>query len=174
MIIRFAEIPPQGLALEIADQSWFPDHELERHGVARAAVTLSRERERVIFAGWLEATVSLLCDRCLESYRHQVDVRFSLQLELSGRGEEATAQGEIEHACSREEMDTIFLDEDLVDVADLLAQQVFLSLPAKNLCSRDCRGLCSVCGSDLNHRDCGCAVEAKNSPFAVLKVLKTS
>ncbi|MDF1613623.1 YceD family protein [Desulfurivibrio dismutans] len=173
MQIRFAEIPPQGMTLEIADQSWFPAHELERHGVARATVTLSRDGERVVFAGRLETAFTLTCDRCLECYRHWLEADFRLHLERSAPDPLAVAD-EREHSCRPEEMDTVFLDEELVDVLDLLSQQFYLNLPAKSLCRADCRGLCSRCGADLNQGDCGCAAEGDNSPFTALRAMKNS
>ncbi|ADH85988.1 YceD family protein [Desulfurivibrio alkaliphilus] len=171
MQIRFTEIPPQGLTLELTDQSWFPDHELGRHGVARATVALSREGERVVCAGRLEVTVSLSCDRCLEAYRYPLAAEFRLRLELSAPDNLPPAVAR-EHSCSREEMDTVFLAEELVDLGDLLSQQLYLNLPAKSLCRAECRGLCPRCGADLNQGDCGCATKGENSPFAALRVLK--
>lgn len=180
MLVRFVEIPPQGMTLEIADQSWFPDRELTRHGAARAAVTLSREGERVLCAGWLEVAVDLFCDRCLEPCRHQVTGRFRLRLEPTA-GESIPA-GEREYHCRPEEMDTVFLPAesagqagqiDQVDLTDLLTQQFYLSLPGKSLCRPECRGLCPGCGVDLNRRRCACqAGPDVDSPFAALRALK--
>ncbi|MFH7324902.1 YceD family protein [Desulfurivibrio sp. C05AmB] len=174
MLIRFDKIPPQGLAFEIVDQSWFPGHELKHHGTPRAQVTLDRDGERVIMAGSLEATVELVCDRCLESYRWPLSSRFSLNLEVAPAIAEEQAGGEREHSCRVEEMDTVYLTEDLVDVTDLLAQQLYLSLPLKHLCREECRGLCPGCGADLNRGVCRCPKEAGSSPFAVLRNWKSS
>ena len=33
---------------------------------------------------------------------------------------------------------------------------MLVSLPLRVLCREDCKGLCTVCGQDLNQRECGC------------------
>lgn len=44
-----------------------------------------------------------------------------------------------------------------LDLDDLVRSAAVLSLPMKNLCREDCKGLCPVCGHNLNESDCGCA-----------------
>ncbi len=45
---------------------------------------------------------------------------------------------------------------DRLDLDELVRSLVVLSLPMKNLCREDCKGLCPVCGHNLNESDCGC------------------
>ncbi|MCD8187633.1 MAG: DUF177 domain-containing protein [Ruminococcus sp.] len=33
---------------------------------------------------------------------------------------------------------------------------MLLQLPTKYLCKEDCKGLCMVCGCDLNESECDC------------------
>ena len=67
---------------------------------------------------------------------------------------------------------SILLDEPVVDLDDLLRQQLYLSLPVKNLCAEECRGLCPGCGANLNQADCTCGAGEDRSPFAVLRQLQ--
>jgi uncharacterized protein len=53
-----------------------------------------------------------------------------------------------------------------------MREQFYLALPMKPLCRDDCRGLCGVCGTNLNHVMCGCKREWDDPRFAVLKALK--
>lgn len=46
---------------------------------------------------------------------------------------------------------------DLVDMTDDLREAVLLGMPSFPLCSQDCKGLCPVCGQDLNKEECECA-----------------
>ena len=39
---------------------------------------------------------------------------------------------------------------------DIAVTDLLLQLPAKNLCREDCKGLCMVCGCDLNESECNC------------------
>lgn len=87
----------------------------------------------------LSFSLSTACDRCLK----ELDVPFSFDCEhivvpsVSGDNDEyIVAEGE-----------SIELNE--IAVTDLLLQ-----LPTKILCREDCKGLCMVCGCDLNECDC--------------------
>jgi uncharacterized protein len=39
---------------------------------------------------------------------------------------------------------------------EIVTEDVFLNLPAKFLCSDDCKGMCFKCGKDLNSGSCSC------------------
>ena len=39
---------------------------------------------------------------------------------------------------------------------ELVSEDVYLSVPYRLLCKPDCKGLCSVCGADLNEGPCSC------------------
>lgn len=57
-----------------------------------------------------------------------------------------------------------------LDLQKMLMDNLFLNLPVFSRCSEDCRGLCPVCGMDLNRGQCSCRREADKpeSPFAAL------
>ena len=56
-----------------------------------------------------------------------------------------------------EESDLYIVVDDLrLDLDELVLEDVFLAMPSRFLCREDCRGLCPVCGADLNEGDCGC------------------
>ena len=43
-----------------------------------------------------------------------------------------------------------------VDLTKAVTDRILLDLPMAFLCREDCKGLCPVCGADLNEGDCGC------------------
>ena len=47
-------------------------------------------------------------------------------------------------------------DGDIIDIGDLVRDIIISAQPTKHLCKEDCKGLCSVCGANLNKTDCGC------------------
>ncbi len=61
-----------------------------------------------------------------------------------------------------------------VDVFGPAQDEFALDIPAAPLCQEDCRGLCPICGSDLNRHPCDGHGEDSDSPFAVLKDLLDS
>jgi len=62
-----------------------------------------------------------------------------------------------------------------LDVNQMLSDAILLNMQPYSVCRPDCRGLCPVCGCDLNTAQCSCAREAGEeeppSPFAALKTL---
>lgn len=43
-----------------------------------------------------------------------------------------------------------------LDVDGLVSEDIYLAIPTRFLCKEDCKGLCCVCGADLNDGPCGC------------------
>ena len=62
---------------------------------------------------------------------------------------------------------------DEIDLGHLMREQFYLALPMKPLCGDDCRGLCPVCGTNLNRGRCQCKREWEDPRLAVLKTLTT-
>lgn len=170
MRLPFVEIPTTGVRFDIEDVSWFPDSEVARQGRLDASVFLQRNENRVTVTGTIAVTFVFACDRCLESFVAPRQIEFSLEVELVEAGGQAMPG--VEHVCSPDEMDVVYVDVPVVDLHNVLRQQIFLALPLKKLCSDDCRGLCSQCGANLNLEACGCARGNHQSPFAVLRGLK--
>ncbi len=62
----------------------------------------------------------------------------------------------IRHAQSEDEDLYIAVDSAVLDLDALVAEDIILSLPQRYLCREDCKGLCPMCGADLNRGSCGC------------------
>ncbi len=118
--------------------------------------------------GFLHTGLVLTCDCCLAAYNFAVKADFHFVLEM--QTEDNWHIKELE--CTRENIDIVQVEEAVVDFSDILRQQVYLSLPFKQICSQNCKGLCLKCGSNLNREKCTCVHETENSPFAVLASLK--
>ena len=166
MKVRFGEIPEEGLRFEISDESWFPDHELDRTDMVRSMVSLKRKGvDRVLLTGEIQTEIAFDCDRCTENFNKRFDSNFALDLEYAP---DAVLQA-AEHECSPLEMDVIYLNEPVIAIFEILRQQVFLVMSEKHLCSDSCKGLCSSCGTNLNLAACDCKKELKSSPFDILR-----
>ena len=48
-----------------------------------------------------------------------------------------------------------FVEEYLLDGISLITDEILLAMPMKVLCRSDCKGICKVCGKNLNLTDCG-------------------
>ena len=58
-----------------------------------------------------------------------------------------------------------------IDLSGVLHDELCLSVPLVPLCSESCRGLCPVCGVNLNEGSCQGHSESRESPFATLEAL---
>ena len=70
-------------------------------------------------------------------------------LEAAGR-EVAVDAREVDQPGGGEELNSPYLEDDQLDIAGWARDALALALPAQIVCSDDCRGLCPVCGENLN------------------------
>jgi uncharacterized protein len=78
-----------------------------------------------------------------------------------------------ERQIEEDDLSTAFYDNDEIDLGQLMREQFYLSIPMKPLCGDDCRGLCPICGTNLNRGACECKREWEDPRLAVLKTLQT-
>jgi uncharacterized protein len=71
-------------------------------------------------------------------------------LEDAGRAPTEVDAREIDHPGGGEDMTSPYLDRTSLDVAAWARDALLLALPAAIVCSEDCRGLCAICGENLN------------------------
>ena len=65
----------------------------------------------------------------------------------------------------------LLLDNYQLPLDELVEEELILNLPSKNLCRKDCRGLCPKCGRNLNEGLCGCRSDTIDPRLEVLKQL---
>ncbi len=170
MEVRIADIPSEGLFFEIEDSPEAIEWQGERVSFeepVKGWMKLQMAGERLLVKGEVHATLTLFCGRCLEPFPYRVDVEFMdeyLPMEVLEREEE-----EVE--LSREEADLAFYGESMV-LEDIYMEKIYLSMPMKPLCSQDCKGLCPLCGTNLNLGFCGCSREEVDPRWEALKELK--
>ena len=49
---------------------------------------------------------------------------------------------------------------EVCDISEEVRTEITLALPMNLVCKDDCRGLCPVCGADLNREKCSCKPES--------------
>jgi hypothetical protein len=74
----------------------------------------------------------------------------------------------------QDDLDISFLPEEGIELRDIVEEQMWLNIPIKPLCQDSCKGLCTICGADLNSGECGCDRHVGDPRFAVLKGFKPS
>ena len=114
--------------------------------------------------GRLRTRLGARCDRCLGP----VDIPVEQEFDLFYRPVSTIAREE-EVELPADELEVGFYSGDGIELADVVTEQVILAVPMKVVCRADCRGLCPVCGANLNFEKCGCLPPKENSPFSSLK-----
>ncbi|MEN3339756.1 MAG: hypothetical protein V7647_3432 [Acidobacteriota bacterium] len=118
-------------------------------------------------AGRVKTILQLECGRCLEDFPLAVDAPFDLR--YVPQAEDAAAEAERE--ITEDDLTTAFYTDGMLDLIDLMREQFQLALPMKPLCAQSCRGLCSVCGANLNRTECDCKPVWEDPRLAPLKGL---
>ena len=77
------------------------------------------------------------CTRCLSKTQKQFVAEFS-------------------EGVSADDTEGYPVKNDTVDLTRIVDDLVMMNMPINFLCSEDCKGLCSVCGTNLNQGECKC------------------
>ncbi len=111
----------------------------ERYDVQPTPIPVRLDATRMTGGGWslrlrLSASLNGPCMRCLEPASPTFEVD-SYEVDQPGDGPE---------------LDSPYVDGEVVDVAAWTRDALALTLPANILCTPECRGLCPECGENLN------------------------
>ena len=135
-------------------------------------LVLTNAGEGILATGMLKAHVEGTCDRCLGKAEFDVAGEVD-EYYLFKAPSQTESLGDDE-----DDVDFSLVGEDhTIDLTDALTSAVLMETPFVVLCRDDCKGLCPVCGENLNLHDCGHASQIEeerlaSNPFAVLRNLK--
>jgi uncharacterized protein len=99
------------------------------------------------------APAHLVCVRCLAEWADDIEVAAT------------------RHFSTVPDEDGYHIRDRKIDLTGPAVDELALGLPPAPLCRKDCRGLCPICGSDLNTEPCDGHGDESDSPFAALKDL---
>lgn len=86
--------------------------------------------------------IDSLCDRCAAPVKREQSI---------------TVEHILVNRLNDEDNDEFYLVEDMhFNLDELVREDVLLSLPLKILCKDDCKGVCPMCGTNLNESTCEC------------------
>jgi uncharacterized protein len=133
----------------------------ERYDASPSPVPVVLDATRMVSGGLslrlrFGAEIHGPCMRCLEEAapRFEVDAR------------------EVDQPGGGDDLDSPYVEGDVVDLAAWANDAFVLELPQQLLCRPDCRGLCPECGVNLNEAEPGHAHEAAPDPrWAALREL---
>lgn len=118
------------------------------------------ETKRLELRGSCELTVEVPCDRCLA----EVPVRFHLDFAKKVRLDDSEEEQQ-----SDEFDESNYIDGYTLDADQLVCNEILIGWPTKILCSEDCKGICSVCGQNLNQGTCDCEDTGLDPRMSVIR-----
>lgn len=133
MKIPLLRIPAEGLELkETYDpKKWDMDrYDLEIIGPIKAEAFIHKDNHSLFVQVTVKSRFSLECARCLKKFEIPLEEKFDLDYNIKGKT--------------------------TLDIAPDIRQEMILEYPMKPLCSELCKGLCPVCGKNLNEGKCNC------------------
>jgi uncharacterized protein len=175
LTLRLDDIPEEGLDLKWTEErasllAYLKtlsridfDFESPLHSEAR----IWKAGQSVLITGKVQTSLRLQCVRCLKEFSYPLCSTFELTLHPLKEvpSTEETELGE-------KEMESSFFEGGEIHLSEIACEQIFLEIPIQPICQEGCKGLCSVCGTDLNLSSCECVKQEFASGFSVLQKLK--
>ena len=132
------------------------------------AFDIFKDKRAFRLTGRVQSSLELKCSRCLEPYTVPVDHEFDLRYQPH-----TVNHAESEREIEEEDLGIAFYEGDEIDLGHLMHEQFVLSLPMKPLCGDGCKGLCPICGTNLNRGTCDCKPVWEDPRLAALRELRT-
>lgn len=107
-------------------------------GTVQVKGTVRNRYQGIAIEAVISAHAVAPCARCLGDVAFDVDVPLECFIGPDGVSDDLVS---IE-------------DGHVIDLSTAVEEALFDEYPSKLLCSPDCKGLCPVCGQDLNHGSC--------------------
>ncbi|MFH0778979.1 MAG: DUF177 domain-containing protein [Candidatus Eisenbacteria bacterium] len=156
--LEFVE-SPQSLELGAEAAEFGPD--------IKVRLRLQRHNNEIVVWGNASGSLSEECSRCLGRGERKFDVEFEIFCDKIGARRDERPEDD-------RGTDTFLAHHDgrVLDIAPCVREALMLSLPMKPLCSEDCKGLCAVCGANLNETTCECGKGTPETRWSILERLK--
>ena len=127
-------------------------------------VDVTNTGEALLVVGTCEGAGTTACARCAEPAQVNLigDIEGYFFLDAESVSQEDREEDEFD----------ILPENHIIDLLPLIQAALTLDVPLIPLCEDNCKGLCPVCGVNLNKGDCGCKKEDDinpENPFAALK-----
>ncbi len=112
---------------------------------------IANDSLKIVASGKIFCKKEFICDRCLNNASENQIIDFS------------------------EVFNPTDVLDDSVDITELIRDTLIASQPIQNLCKADCKGLCPICGKNLNDGVCNCnrfCVDPRLAPLLNFKSIE--
>jgi uncharacterized protein len=122
-------------------------------------IAISVTEDGVMADGTIKALTNLSCSRCLEEYWQPVEIEFK----------EMFTNHPVEN--TPDNLEQLLPADGSLDLTPIIRDYAVLDIPIGQVCKPACKGLCQVCGGNLNDEDCGHRQESIDPRMEGLKAL---
>lgn len=122
---------------------------------------LTRTPQGIVVQGVLHALKSVECVRCLTTVDAPIEVPF----------EELFVLASNPLAENPDNKDYIIDEGGIIDLTPIMREEGIVAVPIQVLCQQECKGLCPVCGQNLNEGSCDCDPDDIDPRMASLRSL---
>lgn len=118
-------------------------------------------QSKVLIQGNAKLTFVLACDRCLRDVDYTFDLSFDSEV----------VSPDYPDIDTDDDVSSRIMEGYHLNVDELINNELLLEWPMKVLCKDDCKGICRICGQNLNDGNCGCDDFVPDSRMAAIKDL---
>ena len=130
--------------------------------------SLTRVGDDVYLKGKVRTDVVASCSRCLDTLSYPIDSDLKSHFVSPDR---YILAREVELHAS--DVDIEVYEKQQIDLTQSVRDSILLAVPVVCLCNEDCKGICSLCGKNLNQGLCKCENESFTDPrLESLKIFK--
>ncbi len=139
---------------EIPNISLSPDLILRQ---LEGKVVVSRNSEGLLFLGVFQGYTPVSCGRCLVDFEQFLKTDFTELYTFESHKQEDT--------------ELVYPEDGQIDLGPIVRDYLFLEMPINPICTPGCKGLCPVCGNDLNLETCDHGEVSRDPRMDVLRKL---
>jgi|SRR5690554_1073982 len=110
------------------------------------SLTIFNTRDSYIIKGEFKGEIVLQCSRCLDKFDYKIKLKMDNEI-----------------------LKKDVNDPEMIDITNIFVENILLSIPIKVICKKNCKGLCPVCGKNLNKDNCDCKSETIDPRLVKLK-----
>ena len=109
-------------------------------------LNFSKTQNSIDIKGEINSAYFEICDRCINNFNNDKTAKFRVILTQN------------ENLMNNNDSEFILFDDSKneIDLSNVVRDTLLLEKPLKTICNKNCKGLCSNCGSNLNFEDCKC------------------
>lgn len=156
------------ISVKVDDVVTLPMERLHGNKQVRVSgsITAANSGDHINIFGDVSTDFVVDCDRCLSGFLYHIEASVDDDFY-----DKACLTPEQEESLREQGISFRVYEGDGLDASPSIVEALLLEVPIKLVCNEDCKGLCSVCGRNLNKESCSCVIDDVDPRMLKLKEL---